>query len=62
MLTTIVVVQWDKYVQCGRHICSRVYASNVGCMFTGDPGHTVHCNEFISGMYLDIAASYLHKK
>ena len=35
-----IVVQWDKYVQCGRHICSGAYASNVKCMYTSAPGHT----------------------
>ena len=41
MLTTV-EVQWDIYVQCGRDICSRAYASNVECMYTSVPGHIVH--------------------
>ena len=24
-------MQWDIYVQCGRHICSGAYANNVKC-------------------------------
>ena len=32
-MVTAVVVQWDKYVQCGRHICSGTFANNVKCMY-----------------------------
>ena len=34
-------------LQCGRHIHSGAYASNVECMYTHAPGHIVHYSEFI---------------
>ena len=40
-------VQWDMYVQCGKHICSGVYANNVKCMYTSASGHVFECTEFI---------------
>ena len=46
-METAGVMQWDKYVQCGRHICSGAYANNVKCMYTSAPGHIVDCSEFI---------------
>ena len=42
-----VEVQWDIYVQCGRHISSGAYASNVECLYSSAPGHIVDCIEFI---------------
>ena len=44
---TAVEVQWYIYVQCGRHICSGTYVSNVKCMYISAPGHIVNCIEFI---------------
>ena len=41
------IVQWDKCVQCGRHICSGAYANNVNYINTSVPGHIVYCSEFI---------------
>ena len=34
-------------MQCGRHICAGVCASNVECIYNSAPGHTVDCSEFI---------------
>ena len=33
-MKTTLLVQWDIYMQCGRHICSGAYANNVKCMHT----------------------------
>ena len=30
------------FVQCNRHICSGIYASNVECMYTSAPGHITY--------------------
>ena len=38
---TTVEVQWNRYVQCGRNICSVAYVSNVECMYASVPGHIV---------------------
>ena len=49
----------------GRHICSRAYANNVKCTYSSVPGswfltgHTVDCNRFIWGIYIDILVLYL---
>ena len=37
----------------GRHICSWLYVSNVKCLYTSAPGHTVDCSEFIRGIYIN---------
>ena len=42
MLGPLVDIQWGIYVQCGSDSCSGAYASNVTCMYTSTPGHTVH--------------------
>ena len=47
MQTVIGEVQWNIYVQCGRHICSGPYASKVECMYTSASGHIVDCSELI---------------
>ena len=46
MLATV-AVQSDMHVQCGRHISCRVYTSNVKCMYSSAPGHTVHCSDLM---------------
>ena len=49
---------WSSYVdcsstavghieECGRYICSGVYANNVKCLYTSVTGHIVKCSEFI---------------
>ena len=53
-------MQCDIYVQCGRHICSGAYTNDVKCMYTSAAGYTVHCSEFIEGIYTDIGDSYLY--
>ena len=55
-----VAVQWDKYIQCDRHICSGEYASDVKCMYTSVPGLIMDCSEFIRDMYTDLVVSYQH--
>ena len=30
-------------VQCGRHICSKVYANNMKCMYMSASGHIIDC-------------------
>ena len=40
-MQTTVEVQGDMYVQCGRHICSGAYASNVEYMYNSASGHIV---------------------
>ena len=42
-----VEMQWDIYVQCGRHISSGAYAYNMDCMYTSASGHIADCNGFI---------------
>ena len=42
------VMQWDNYVQYGRHICSWAYVNNVKCMYTSAPGNTVDSSEFVA--------------
>ena len=44
---TTVEVQWDTYVQCGRHICSGAYLSNMELMYSSGHGHIVYCIEII---------------
>ena len=46
-METTVEVQWDIYLQCGRHICSGAYASSVECMYISASGHIVDCIEFM---------------
>ena len=46
-MLSVVLVQWNVYVQCGRHICSGAYIVNVECMYTSAPGHTFDCIEII---------------
>ena len=46
-METTVKVQWDIYVQSGRHICSGDYANSVKSMFTSVPGHMFDSSEFI---------------
>ena len=46
-MVTTVEVQRDIYVQCGRHICSGPYASNVKSIYTSASGLIVYCSEFI---------------
>ena len=48
-LCTVLVVemQWDIYVQCGRHICPVAYVNNVKCIYTSALGDIVDCSEFI---------------
>ena len=43
---TTVDVQWDIYVQSGRHICLKAYAINVECMYTSVPGNIADYSEF----------------
>ena len=43
-----------------RHICSGTFSSNVKCMYTSVPGHTVDCCDFISGIWTDIVISYVN--
>ena len=50
------------HMQCGRHICSEAYASNVGCMHAMGHGHIVDCIEFVWGRHPDIVDLYLHMK
>ena len=50
------------HVQCGRHICSWEFSSNVECMHASGHGLIVHCIEFTWGRYTDTVFSYLHKK
>ena len=50
------------YVQCGRHICSGAYVSNVKCMYTTSSGHIVDCSEYILGIYTQIVVLYHHVK
>ena len=40
-------MQWDRHVQCSRHICSGVCANSVTCIYTSVSGHTVDNSEFI---------------
>ena len=42
-----VVVQYNIYVQCGRHISSEAYTNDVKCMYNSSPGDTVDCSEFL---------------
>ena len=44
---TLVVVPSNAYVQCGGHIQSEAYASNVKCMYNFASGHTVGGSEFV---------------
>ena len=30
--------------------------------YTSGPGHTLHCSEFIWGLYTDVVVSYQHMK
>ena len=34
-------MQWEIYMQCGRHICSGAYASAVEYMYTSAPGQII---------------------
>ena len=61
-MQTTVKLKCGLHVECGRHICSGTYASNVKCMYTSPPVHIVHFNQFISGIYVNIVASYVHMK
>ena len=36
---TTVRMQWEKYMQCGRHICSGAYVNNVKYMYTSAVKH-----------------------
>ena len=57
---TRVLVQWDIYVWCGRHICSGAYANKVKYMYSSAPGCTVDYSKFIWSIYIyiDKVASY----
>ena len=45
---TTVVVQWNMYMQYGKHIiCCGAYANNVKCMYSIFSGHIVDCSEFL---------------
>ena len=57
----VVEVQWDIYIQCGRHTCSRAHASNVKYMYTSSPVHIIDCSEFIRGIYTDIVYILMKK-
>ena len=46
-METIVIVKWDIYVQCHRHISSGTYVNNVKHMYINTPGHIVDCSEFM---------------
>ena len=43
----MVEVQWDVYMQFGRHICSVTYVNNVKCIHTCAFGHIIDCIEFL---------------
>ena len=54
-----VALQWNKYVQCGRHVCSGAYANNVKCRLCSTYGHIVDCSDFTWHLYIDIVVSCL---
>ena len=41
-----IIVQLDILVQCSRHICLRMDASNWKCMYTSAPGSIVDCSSY----------------
>ena len=46
-ILTVVAVQWDVDMQCGRLICSGIRAKTVKYMNTSASGHIDDCIEFI---------------
>ena len=52
-------MQWERHVQCRRHIYSGVHANNMNCIYISGSGHIVNCSEFM-GTYTIIAALLLH--
>ena len=60
IIDTTVWVEWDIYVQCGRHISSAAYANNVKFMYTNASGHIIDCIEIYLSIYLSIHPSMLH--
>ena len=58
-----VEVQWNICVQCGRHISSGTYFSNVKCICTSAHGHIICCIELIYKVFnTDIVVTYVHMK
>ena len=55
---TTIEGQWGISVQCGRHIQSGEYVSNVKYMYTSAPGHIIDCIEFIWNIYTEIGVPY----
>ena len=53
-------MQWVKYLQCGRHICSGAFASNVKCMYSSAFGHTVDMHTNTNEYTPKCLASYMH--
>ena len=49
-------------MQCGRHVCSGAYLTNVQVMYTSAPIHIIDCIEFLQIIYADTVRSYLHMK
>ena len=47
-------------MQCGKYICSGVYAIDEKNMYTRVHGHIGDCSEFIRVKYNDIVVSSLH--
>ena len=61
-MQTTVEVQWGIHMQCGRHVYSGAYVSNMKCFYTNAPGHIIDCIEFVRGICIDIIAYYLNMK
>ena len=47
-------IQWDIYVQHGKHICWGEHDNNVECMHTCASVYTVDCSEFILDKYWEL--------
>ena len=57
-----VEVHWDINVQCGRHICSEAYASNVIYMYASAFGYIIDYRELIWSLYIDRVVLYMYMK
>ena len=60
LLLCTVVVQWDVYVECHRHICLGACVNDEKHMYICVSGHIIDCIGFIWSIYFDIVASYVH--
>ena len=45
-------MQWNIYIQCGRHICLMEYTNNVKCVYTSVLSHIIDFSGLMLGIYL----------